>query len=160
MAVNVNLNITVEAWADIVIKNWRQKIVEMDIGSTGQLFDSFAHEIISNSGGKPERVEFAFKYYGKFVDMGVGKYISLGSNIQTKRKSKKWYSPVLYSEVLKLREILGKKYSILGAGVIAENIREGEKESTSKKAPGKSIQKDKSELTEMDRAWMKRYGLL
>ena len=44
MTRNININKTVEAWADIVIKNWRRKITELDIGVTGSLFDSFRSE--------------------------------------------------------------------------------------------------------------------
>jgi hypothetical protein len=173
MAQNINLELTVEAWADIVIKNWRQKITQLDIGFTGQLFDSFIHTVISNSGGKIERIEFAFNYYGKFVDMGVGKEISLGNigAVETRRRAKKWYSSVMYSQALKLRDILGEKYGILGAGVIAENIREGEKEYKQSKRSGAMgdagnragfavPRNEKTELTELDRVWMHRNGLL
>lgn len=164
MAVNLNLNLTVDAWADILIKMWRNKITEMDIGSSGELYDSFSADVISNSGGSPERVDFAFNYYGKFVDMGVGSgvYVNNPGDVTTKRRPKRWYSSTFISQSMKLKEILKDKYGLLGASVIAENIRQGESMHPShSKMPKRTITSNPtSSLTELDKAWMRRNGLL
>ena len=172
MAQNINITETVQAWADIVIKNWRHKIVELDIGVTGALYDSFVHEIISASGGNPEKIDFAFSYYGRFVDMGVGRgvYVGNSGDVQTRRKAKKWYGRTFFSETAKLRELLGEKYGILGAAVIKENIDRFERKQAATRPVGGDagnrrqlaavFPKSNSEISELDRVWMRRNGLL
>jgi hypothetical protein len=68
------------AWAQITIKRWRRKIDRMKIGqhSSGELFRSFKYNVLASSGGDVQKIEFAFRYYGKFVDMGVGRGTKLG----------------------------------------------------------------------------------
>jgi len=73
MADNTDLRLTLEAWADIVIKNWIAKIMKLQAYDTMALSESFGRHVVGNSNGVPERVEFAFMFYGRFVDMGVGK---------------------------------------------------------------------------------------
>ena len=124
MANNLDINKTVEAWADIVVKNWRRKITELDIGITGSLYDSFEFEVISQAGGSPERIDFAFEYYGRFVDMGVGRDVPVGNpgDVKTRRKAKRWYSSIMYTQANKLSQILSEKYGIIGSSLIREQI--------------------------------------
>ena len=49
---------------------------------------------------------FAFRYYGRFVDMGVGKGITLEDIGVGNRVPKRWYSGVIYSEVKKLAKLM------------------------------------------------------
>ena len=133
MADNTNLNITVDAWADIVIENWLDRIAKLKIGYYFQLENELAVAVQSNPGGLPTKVEFSFPYYGKFVDMGVGKGVKL-EDVKSgakdyragegghRRRPKKWYSKVFYSEVQKLTRILAEKYGRLGALAIVENV--------------------------------------
>lgn len=131
MANNLDINKTLEAWSDILIKNWRHKITILNIGITERLYDSFEFEIISQAQGNPERIDFTFEYYGRFVDMGVGKEVYVGNpgNVKTSRKPKRWYSKVWYNQAQKLSEILSEKYGILGACIIRETIKDEEKRS-------------------------------
>ncbi len=160
MAQNINISTTVHAWADIVIKNWQRKIIELDIGASGSLFDSFTQDVIGNSGGIPERIEFAHQYYGNFVDMGVGKGIYVGNtgDVETTRKPKPWKSKLLYAQVARLSELLSDKFAIIGAGVIKEGIIENEQKASA--ATGQRAPYQKSELSELDKVWMRRNGLL
>ena len=164
MAANLNLTLTLQAWMDIVIKIWRNKISEMDIGSSGELFDSFVGTIISNSGGSAERIDFAFNYYGKFVDMGVGSGVYVGNpgDVLTSRRPKRWYSPVFYSQTLALRDILANKYGMIGASIVSEGIRQGEKKMPDHSKAKNSVfpNSSQSRITDLDRAWMQRNGLL
>lgn len=106
--------LTVEAWADITIKEWHKKIEKYGIESTGQLARSFVHHVMTNSGGDPTRIEFAFLYYGKFVDWGVGRGVKIGdlqamqSGSLTKRTQKPWFTEVFYLQVRILGEELAK----------------------------------------------------
>lgn len=124
MSSNLNIIETYQAWADIVIDNWEQKVYALDINYSYQLVESFKNEIISQAEGDASRIEFAFNYYGKFVDMGVGKGVDLSevSAIWHRRKKKPWYSKVFFSEIKKLSVIIATKYATKGAIVVAENI--------------------------------------
>jgi len=124
MSQNTNISLTLQAWAEIVIKNWLARIDALGIHDTYELSQSFIHHIISNAGGDIARIEFAFLFYGRFVDMGVGKGIKIGDAglKETRRRPYKWYSPVIYSEVKKLTEILAEKYARKGAITIVEKI--------------------------------------
>ncbi|MDD4375098.1 MAG: hypothetical protein PHG67_14395, partial [Bacteroidales bacterium] len=70
MAENLNLKLTVEAWADIVIREWEKKIEALNIGLSMQLIDSFTNHVYTQADGDPSRIQFAFEWYGKMVEYG------------------------------------------------------------------------------------------
>lgn len=132
---NTNMILTAEAWAEITIANWLLKIDKLGISYSFQLADSFAHHIIANAGGVVERIEFAFNYYGKFVDMGVGKGVKIadvkslsgdrylsGKGAGNVRHPKKWYQKTFYAELMKLKDILAEKYAHKGQLAIVNNL--------------------------------------
>jgi len=93
--------------------------------------------VIAASGGNVDRIEFAFNYYGKFLDMGVGKGTKLGDRPVSKssrvladkmlggvRQPKKWYSRTFYGESHRLFEILQKEYGRKAQVIISENIND------------------------------------
>ncbi|MBN2747359.1 MAG: hypothetical protein JXR34_11595 [Bacteroidales bacterium] len=119
-----DFGLTLQAWADIVIHIWEEKTEKLKINYSYQLLDSFMNHVIINANGDPKRVEFAFNYYGKFVDMGVGGNISLddvGNFATTTRRPKQWYSKTFFSQVIRLGEILAQKYAKRAALLIIEN---------------------------------------
>jgi hypothetical protein len=133
MAENINTAITVEAWAEITVKQWLEKIKKLGIGdsenSTGQLLRSFYHHVNTSANGNPDYITFAFEYYGRFVDWGVGKGITIETRnmVPTSRKQKPWFSPVFVFNVKRLSEILAEKYAQKAANVIVTNaIKTGE----------------------------------
>ena len=105
---------TISAWADITLKIWRAKITELRIHDTGALYSSLLNHFTISAGNDINKVEFTFKLYGIFVDMGVGREIPLGNSgdlgFNPIRKRKEWYSKIFYREVMKLKEILMEKY--------------------------------------------------
>lgn len=114
MAENTNLSLTVEAWADIVIKEWLKKIDALGIIHSGNLAESFERHVILNASGDPSRIMFMFNYYGKMVDYGVGKGITLSEReekiaLGNKRKQKQWYTSVFYKQLVVLRHLLEEK---------------------------------------------------
>jgi len=124
-----------DAWARITIKRWRRKMHQLKIGQTDQLYYSFLKEVVGAANGDLIKIDFAFKYYGKFTDMGVGRGRKMadvgpsrtslklrGRMLGGGRKPKKWYSPTFFAEVGRLREILAEHYAHLGALTIVENI--------------------------------------
>ncbi len=134
MAENTNLLETVRAWTDIVEQIWNDKIVKLQIHDTYALGDSIMDKITENN-GMPTSIEFAFNYYGKFVDMGVGKGTRIGDVAENKisrrlegkhsgnsRRAKPWYASTMYAERMKLAEILAEKYAHRAAITICENV--------------------------------------
>jgi len=138
VSANTNIQLTLQAWSDIVEERWLDKIHKLGIGQTGMLENSFRHQVITDGAGNPERIEFAFNFYGRFVDIGVGRGMQAGVtkddpgywdyrdfygqlNIY-KRKSKKWYSNTLYAERQKLVRILADKYSHIGTITVVETL--------------------------------------
>jgi hypothetical protein len=132
---NTNISVTLEAWAAIVLDVWMERIEKLKIGVSWQLADSFEQHVISEAGGDVARIEFAFKYYGKFVDMGVGHGVDLGSVAELKterrydgrqtgnrRRPKPWYNKALYSQTQRLMELMAEKYGRKGVLAIVENV--------------------------------------
>lgn len=105
---------TIRAWAEITLNIWRDRITELKIYESGELMRSLENTLYTSAGNSVEKVEFAFKLYGIFVDMGVGREISKGNGgdlgFTPVRKRKEWYSRVFYREVMRLKEILAEKY--------------------------------------------------
>ena len=136
MAENTNILETVRAWADIVEIIWRDKINKLKIGiDTDILGDSISHKIEVYAGDIPREIDFSFNYYGKFVDMGVGKGTRIGDVNENKvsrrlegkhqgnyRRAKPWYASTMYAERMKLVELLAEKYAQRASITIVENI--------------------------------------
>lgn len=114
MAENTDLGITVDAWAKIVIERWEQKITQLGIRRTGKLLNSFQHYINTQAGGNPDKITFAFEYYGKFVDMGVGRGVNMQEVGNSNRRPKPWYSKTFWSQFEKLKDLIVQKYEIKG----------------------------------------------
>lgn len=115
----VDINETIKAWADIVIEKFHAKITELEVYDKGNLDDSLLREFLVNAGVNIDKIEFSFKLYGQFVDMGVGKEFAIGNSGSAEtytelghstRKPKEWFSKKYYGQVMKLREILMEQY--------------------------------------------------
>ncbi len=110
------------------------------IGVTGALRSSFdaPSEITLSGDGDVKRIEKGFERSGRFVDMGVGKGVSLSdvaedrslsAEFRNPRRPKKWYSPTFAAEAHSFAEIFAKYFGVQGisfnessAGVIPVNI--------------------------------------
>lgn len=119
------------AWADIVIRIWKQKLIVNRVGqynrkgkdSDNTLFASFERHILNATGGDVQRIEFLFKYCGIFVDMGVGKGTPYGTKGSGKRRPKEWYSKAWFGQVMKLREHMSKQVGQAAANTIIFGLR-------------------------------------
>jgi hypothetical protein len=103
----------VKQWAEQVIQIWLNKLAALRIGYGGHLENSFYYEILSAANGNVSRIEFVYKFYGKFVDMGAGPGV---------RSAKMWYSKTFLLEVRKLSNIMASMYAHRSAITIIENI--------------------------------------
>lgn len=128
MNTNTNISLTVEAWADIVIKEWLNKIDALGINKTGPLVNSFESTVFTAANGDPNKVAFLLEYYYKMVDYGVGKGINLSDRDGliaaglTKRRPKPFFSDVFYKQLAVLRHLLEDKYAMKAENLIVQNI--------------------------------------
>lgn len=116
------LSLTVEAWAIITIKRWQNKIEQLGIGHSNDLARSFMQHVITQGNGDPVKIEFAFNYYGKFVDMGVGNGVKKTQVGINNRIAKPWYSATFYHEVKRLGELLAEKFAIAAQTSILNSV--------------------------------------
>jgi hypothetical protein len=123
-----DINVTIQAWADIVVNILRENIVKMGI-HRGSLFDSIRH-----AGSDPQKIEFIFLLYGIYVDAGVGKGMKGGFQGWSEpdlfgelkmggRQRKQWFSKSFYWQVIKLKDILSEKYGLMYIQTIKESVR-------------------------------------
>ena len=87
-------------WAEIVIEKWEFNIVQKNLIYSGDLLRSFEQSVTSEAGGNAALISFAFKYYLRMLDMGVGRGSPIGSN--DGRKRYKVYTFTLYKEFYRL----------------------------------------------------------
>lgn len=125
---NTNISLTVEAWADIVLKEWFNKIRALNINSTGPLVESFQNTVYSAANGDPEKVRFMLEYYYKMVDYGVGKGVNLADRDGmiaaglTKRRPKPFFTDVFYKQLAVLRHLLEDKYALKAEELIVRKL--------------------------------------
>ena len=137
MSDNTSLALTYEAWADITMKKWIEKLGKLKISLDGPLARSLIHHVNTSAGGAVDRIEFFFNYYGKFVDMGVGSGAGIGDVKMLKtdrrlegrkrgnlRRAKPWFSKTFYAERMALIDILQKKYALKVNLVIVNAIEQ------------------------------------
>ncbi|HMT28923.1 MAG TPA: hypothetical protein PKD91_06570 [Bacteroidia bacterium] len=129
-------------WLAIAVERFQQSIKEKKIGVTKSLFNSFITNILSSSGGNISRVEIQFLFYGRYIDMGVGRGFPIGGRRTNKdfdrfrskdgrlkqmgRKPKKWYSKTRAYEVGQLTRLLAEQYGMQTAKSV-ETALDGEK---------------------------------
>lgn len=122
MADNTTISQTKQAWADIVIHRWEQAILKLGIGSSHALIQSLWHNLETEANGDKDMIYFTLLYYGKFVDMGVGKGVKAGQSSGTNRSPKPWYSARFFYEVKQLASLLAKKHALKGVAQIVEEL--------------------------------------
>lgn len=120
-------------WARYTIERLQKSIDKRHIGDTGSLRYSLLYHLAALAGGGVESVKLEFNYYGKFLDMGVGrgqKIESVKSNREVYnlvgggRRPKQWFSKTLWGEVAALTELLSVKYGDQGTRMIKESIQQ------------------------------------
>lgn len=101
---------------DIVRERLQRAILREKIGHEGDLSDSIESAAWKKSGSLGGRVKF--NYYGRFVDMGVGKGVTLSEATSgvsltrgrrgngRRRTAKKWYTPTIARERGQLAKIM------------------------------------------------------
>ena len=143
MQINSNLSAEraqlISDWARFAIERLQKNIDKFKIGVTGSLKYSLLYALKSVADGDIGSVQILFNYYGKFVDMGLGKGVkieSVSSNSEmysaagkSHRKPKKWLSKTLYGEINQLQLLLLKNYSEQVPNIVRESIQQNIKHS-------------------------------
>lgn len=109
--------LTVEAWADIVIKEWVKMADALQIHQKDPLTISrFENFLGVQADGDADRITFTFDYYLKFVNWGVGKGVNIENRDTlilagaTNRRRKPWYDEVFPKQLYILGHLLAEKY--------------------------------------------------
>ncbi len=67
-----------DAWAKITIIKWKKKLAINKVGNSGTLLQSFQYNFLASAQGNVLKITLLFEYYGRFVDMGVGRGVKIG----------------------------------------------------------------------------------
>jgi hypothetical protein len=122
--INDASRVDLEKWAAIVIEKFEFAISKYNLVYSGDLLRSFQAIVQSESGGDNALISFAFNYYLKMLDMGVGKGVSIADAGTGKRKKYPVFNKILYAEIMRLGELLTEMYAINGAKIIVYGIKD------------------------------------
>jgi hypothetical protein len=124
-----------QAWARITITRWQDKIRKLKFENPDHLLNSFVRDVINDARGDQVKIQLAFNFYGRFVDMGVGRGVKIGNvkenatsrrlegkMLGNRRRPRKWYSKTLRAETLRLTEILAQQYGRSVIDMILQNF--------------------------------------
>lgn len=104
-------------WAKIVVEKWEFNVVQKNLIYSGDLLRSFEQTVNAESNGSAALISFAFKYYLRMLEMGVGRGVRIGD--ESNRRKYRVYTRTLYREMYRLSELLAEKYANRGAVMIA-----------------------------------------
>lgn len=127
-------------WLRITIERFQKAIEKSGISMERKnLFNSFLQSIEKDGDGAVQAAFIKFKFYGRFVDMGVGRGVPIGSRkakldyykyrnnkgqlLKYSRKPKKWYSKTLASQTKKLSELMAEHFGIKTIQVMEQTIK-------------------------------------
>lgn len=125
----------VDQWAAANVKALKTQILKRNIYVTGWLRASLAYNIVAAADGDVQKAQLMFAFYGRFVDMGVGKGVPLSlvkdnASINTRaegqknhRKRKPWYSKPMAAGVNDLREILAFHFGSVAVNTVEDGLR-------------------------------------
>ncbi len=111
---------------------------------TGDLLNSFHSHVTMDADGNSALISFAFQYYLRMLEMGVGKGVSFDdvkSNTLNRREDGRQtgnrrkpirglYSGVFYGEAMRLLELMQAAYAKEGAKIIMDEFMHGTGEPT------------------------------
>ncbi len=107
----------VDEWSDMMVIIWQDKIRQMDIRDTGNLYNSIAAESVQDLNGTFV-IPHKFVEYGIYVDAGVGKGFTPGNGgdlgFTPSREPRPWFNKKYYASFLTLRDavqdIIGNEF--------------------------------------------------
>lgn len=134
--VPASAKVDLERWAQITIERWQYNIASKNLVKSGNLLNSFLVSVSADAENNTALISFAFEYYMRMMDMGVGKgvnYEQRGSAAKSRkvygiqkgnrRKPMDIYNRTLYAEIMKLGELLTTQYAAQGAMAIVNHLK-------------------------------------
>lgn len=131
-----------QQWLAITIDRFRKSIVKKKIrnySGADSLINSFVGQLKQAGGGSISAALIKFKAAGRYVDMGVGRGVPIGSQKSKadyykyrnklgqlhkyRRKAKKWYGKTLSSETMRLGELMAEHFGINAVQLIESSIK-------------------------------------
>jgi hypothetical protein len=111
--IDLSRNKVIEDWARYTAERLQKSQEKKGVGKSGDL----KYSTVYSTHGSPDisRVDHSFNFYGKFIDMGVGKgqkiedvkaNADLRAVTKIGRKPKKWLGKAYYAEVTELTDLL------------------------------------------------------
>ena len=127
-----------EAWADMMIKIWREKIERLHVINTYSLHQQIQENVISSS-DTISTIQHKFLEYGIYQDLGVGNGYSKdnGGNLEIldpvyraehnmgePRKPRVWFSRAYFASIMVLKEQMAYMYGEEFCGLLVDKIEE------------------------------------
>lgn len=112
-----------DAWAKMMITIWQDKMIEKNIHDTGEMFQSFNTELHFQSNGDVGKIVHTYNYYGRMVDMGVGRGVKKGDVEDSGRKPKEWYGKSYYHSIKVLSEKMAELYGEEFQSIIHQTLQ-------------------------------------
>ena len=119
-------------WAKYTVEKFEFAISKYKAIDSGDLLNSFFFQVSEEAGGNRALISFAFQYYLRMVDMGVGKGVRYDERKEAReearlygrkhRRPKPVYNKILWAEMHRLEELLGEYYAKLGAELLLFGI--------------------------------------
>lgn len=120
-----NKKVDLERWAKYVVEKFEFAITKYRTIKSADLLRSFIYSVSQEAGGDNAIISFAFNYYLRMIDMGVGrgtKYEDTttynNDTTHKNRTAKPVYNKILWGETNKLKELLNEYYLQLGLKII------------------------------------------
>ena len=114
--------VDLEQWARITIEKWEYNIVRRKLIYSGDLLNSFMFSVSADADGDTAMVSFAFQYYVRMLDIGVGRGVSRVEVKGSRRKPYKVFNRTFYGEFRTLIELMTEKYKEYGITIISDNV--------------------------------------
>lgn len=130
-----------EAWADMMIKIWREKIERLHVIDTYSLHQQMQENVISST-DTVSTIQHKFLEYGIYQDLGVGNGYSKdnGGNLEIldpvyraehnmgePRKPRVWFSRAYFASIMVLKEQMVYMYGEEFCGLLVDKIEEANK---------------------------------
>jgi len=118
-------HVDLKRWAQITIEKWQYNLVKKKLIYSGDLLRSFEASVFSDAKGDYALISFAFKYYMRMLDMGVGSGVTFDDakmGRTGRRNTKKVFLRTFYSELYRLSELISEKYATNSAFAIINEI--------------------------------------
>lgn len=111
-----------DGWAQMMITIFVEKAIELNIRESGEFMESFMYDVQTNAQGDVTKIVHTYLYYGRFVDMGVGRGTKLDDREGSERRKKEWYQKNYYRSVKKMTEELSLVFNQQIHEIIVDTI--------------------------------------